>query len=141
MSLDNFLTDLPAPPAQRRQLVLAIDYDQTLDCTPWPGVGLITPAAKVVMRLLAEEGHKLIIWTCRSERALEDALANLRRQDVPYDYANQNCPEIIAEWGGSDSRKIFADLYLDDRAALLQPGGINWIDFYQQVNRLASQAA
>ena len=31
-----------------------------------------------------------------------------------YDAVNENLPEIIERYGG-DSRKIFADIYIDDR--------------------------
>jgi hypothetical protein len=136
--INNCLFDLPGGPAQLRKLDLAIDYDGVLELAPWPATGQLHPQAGLVMRLLRDEGHTLIINTCRSGRALGDALAALDRANIPYHYANQNTPERIAKYG-SDSRKISADLYLDDRNALMSPKGIDWVDFYQQVNRLASQ--
>lgn len=36
----------------------------------------------------------------------------------PIDYANENIPERIEQWG-NDCRKISADYYIDDRAVEL----------------------
>ena len=39
-----------------------------------------------------------------------------RSVGLEFDYINQNAPEIIEMHGGSDCRKIYADVYLDDHA-------------------------
>lgn len=103
---------LQRPP---RPLVLAVDYDLTLDLAPWPAVGRLAPGAKEAMLHFKAQGHTLIVWTCRSGKEMEAALAFLREAGVPFDYANENTPELIALYG-CDCRKISADLYLDDRA-------------------------
>jgi hypothetical protein len=122
-------------PEHYKRLILAIDYDETLDMKPWPEVGRIDYKARLMMKLLHAQGHQLIIWTCREGDAQQAALANLRSQGVPFARCNENCPEMIKKWG-SDSRKIFAHLYLDDKAALHE--GIDWLAFYYQVQALAT---
>lgn len=104
----------PARPA--RPLILAIDFDETLVRGPYPQIQGLLPGAREAMMHFKERGHTLIIWTCRSNARLVEALDYLRALGVPFDYANENTPQLIAEYG-NDSRKIFADLYLDDRAA------------------------
>lgn len=37
---------------------------------------------------------------------------------LAFDYYNENCKEVIEQYGG-DCRKIVADFYFDDRAGFL----------------------
>jgi len=95
-----------------RPHVLAIDLDGTLlQYDGWKGpehFGVLIEGMVKVLRQLREKGWKISIWTTR---AADDALrAHLQRHDVPYDYINEN------PHGPTGSPKIFADVYLDDRA-------------------------
>ena len=98
-------------------MILAIDFDGTLCENIWPGIG----AAKVaVIRELIERqknGDKLILWTCRSGRQLEEALDFCRGYGLNFDAVNDDLPEIKARLG-CDSRKVYADEYWDDKAVL-----------------------
>ena len=127
-------TTLQAPTLRR--LVLAIDYDGTLDHTPYPGVGLIPEVALNVLQQLREDGHELILWTCREGAALEAAVNNLRQQGFVFDFMNRNADSTL-DWMEGDSRKIFAHFYLDDRAALRTYERIDWVEFYYQVVQAA----
>ena len=62
------------------------------------------------------QGDRLILWTCRSGEQLEEALFFCMARGLVFDAVNENLPETIEQCGG-DSRKIFADLYIDDRCA------------------------
>lgn len=137
-TLNDVLAGLPGRNVTpQRKLILAIDYDGTLDNAPYPEVGQLALWAKVVMQQLAKEGHTLIVWTCRENQPLQDALNFLRSQQVPFHYANQNDPWMVEAWG-NDSRKIFANLYFDDRAHL--GTDVSWLDFYQHVQREAAKS-
>ena len=129
---------LPAPlPLPVRPLILAVDFDETLIRGPYPQINGLIPGARQAMLHFKEQGHTLVVWTCRSNERLTEALDYLRGQGVPFDYANQNTPELLAMWG-NDSRKIFADLYLDDRAA----GSPNdWAAYRRLVDAHARQPA
>ena len=65
--------------------------------------------------LLRKLGVLLVLWSCREEDDLADAVEWCRERGVEFDAANENCPCVIEyfEW---NTRKIHADEYWDDRA-------------------------
>jgi hypothetical protein len=67
------------------------------------------------IRQQQRDGARLILWTNRMDGRLEEAVTWCREQGITFDAVNENLPEIVERFGG-DCRKIFADVYLDDRA-------------------------
>ena len=59
-------------------------------------------------------GDKLILWTCRIDEMLDNAVRWCRNKGLIFDAVNENLPSVIAEFG-TDTRKIFANEYIDDR--------------------------
>lgn len=76
----------------------------------------MTPNMILICRLKWQQasGSTVILWTCREGRSLMEALAFLRSCSFVPNFVNQNCPEGIRKLG-HDSRKIYADIYLDDK--------------------------
>ena len=100
-------------------MILAVDFDGTLSLGTWPDVG---PANEKLFRFLKKrknEGDRLILWSCRVGKPLEEAVAWCRENDLEFDAVNDNLPEVI-EIYGTNSRKISCDYYIDDKA--LFPG-------------------
>ena len=96
-------------------MILAVDFDGTLSLGTWPDVG---PANEKLLRFLKkrkDEGDKLILWSCRVGKPLEEAVAFCRENDLEFDAVNDNLPEVI-EIYGTNSRKISCDYYIDDKA-------------------------
>lgn len=60
------------------------------------------------------QGHKIILWTSRDGEDLEKAVAWCHEQGIQFDAVNEPLPEQIKRWG-NDTRKIYADFYIDDR--------------------------
>lgn len=60
------------------------------------------------------KGNKLILFTCREGKPLEDAVEWCRNLGLVFDSVNENLPEMIEEYG-SDCRKIAYDILIDDR--------------------------
>lgn len=91
------------------------DFDGTLCRECYPEVGV--PNMKLINFLINRRvlGDKLILWTCREDKLLEDAIKWCRQLGLEFDAVNDNLPETIALWG-NNSRKITADLYIDDRS-------------------------
>jgi hypothetical protein len=110
-------------------MIIAIDFDGTLHNGEWPSIGEPMPWATDTMRRLKEDGHYLIIWSCREGRE-QTAMVNwLLGHGIAFDRVNDNHPELVARYGGN-SRKISADLYIDDR----QLGGLpEWNEIYEQI--------
>lgn len=59
-------------------------------------------------------GARLILWTCRSGRLLQDAVEWCSERGIVFDAVNENLPDIIEYFGG-DTRKVYAHEYIDDK--------------------------
>ena len=106
-------------------MIYAIDFDGTIveDC--FPEIGELKPEAEQFIEELQRCGDKWIIWTMRAGRYLNDAVDFLYKYDLIPDAINDNLPEVKAKWPENPNpRKIFADVYIDDRNA----GGVKWPD-------------
>ena len=95
--------------------VYAIDFDDTLAYTRFPEI--VAPNKKMVAltRALKAQGHKIILLTSRAGGDLTEAVEWCRAQGIVFDAVNEPLPEQIKKWG-NDTRKIFADFYIDDKA-------------------------
>lgn len=91
-------------------MIIAVDYDGTLESGGRMNLRLINR-----LRQEQRHGHTVILWTCREGEALRDALRSLAMCRFAPNLVNANAPERIAQYGG-DSRKIYADVYIDDKA-------------------------
>lgn len=116
-------------------MILAIDFDGTLHCGEYPEIGVPAPYAIEKMRKLKELGHYIIINTCRCDRHLIAAINWLLEKGIPFDRVNDNHP-LESKKYGSNSRKIFADVYVDDR----QVGGLpTWPYTFDYIEEQAKQ--
>ena len=96
---------------------IVIDFDGTCVTHEYPAIGREIGATSV-LRDLADAGHRLILFTIRSNdkkknnRTLEDAVEWFRERDIPL-FGIQTHPEQQL-W--TSSRKAYGDLYIDDAA-------------------------
>ena len=81
----------------------------------WPEIG--KPNLKLIGELIYRRslGDRLILWTCRSGIQLTQAVFFCKSYGLEFDAVNENLPDIIEKYG-NDSRKISADIYIDDRS-------------------------
>lgn len=95
--------------------IYAIDFDGTLAETRFPEI--IGPKEKMVkfVKAIQATGHKTILWTSRVGEDLDNAVEWCREQGIIFDAVNEPLPEQTARWG-NDTRKIYADYYIDDKA-------------------------
>ena len=94
--------------------VYAVDFDGTLCVNNFPWFG--DPNAKLIEFLKREKkrGCKVILWTCRYGMALDAAVRFCKEHGLIFDAVNENLPENIEKFG-NNPRKIYADVYIDDR--------------------------
>lgn len=95
---------------------MPLTFDGTITkCSRFPEIG--EPRVEFIEWLKAQkaEGAKLILWTCRVGKLLDEAVEFCRKQGLEFDAINENLPEIVEKFGG-DTRKIFANKYIDDCA-------------------------
>lgn len=91
-------------------MIIAVDYDDTLAINGEPNTRLIA-----MLRQAQKTGNTVILWTCREGKTLVEAVNNLRMWGFVPNLINQNAREAAMRLG-RDSRKIYADLYIDDKA-------------------------
>lgn len=110
----------------KKSLVIAIDFDGTIVEHRYPFIGKIRPFAFETMEALQLKGHRLILWSHRAGAKLDEAVKFCRNHGIEFYAVNKNFPEEV--WEGTDSRKILADIYIDDRNL----GGIpSWGEIYK----------
>ena len=100
---------------KRNYNIYAVDFDGTLCENAWPDIGKPNHSLISTLKKAREKGDKVILWTCRTADRLDDAIAWCKEQGLEFDAVNENLPEIIGQFG-TESRKVFADIYIDDKA-------------------------
>lgn len=118
-----------------KKLTLAIDFDGTIAEASFPEVGALIKDADTIIRKLHEDGHNIIINTCRSGRFEGMAEDFLTENDIPYHFINSNLPELI-EFYNQDCRKISADFYIDDKCIAGLP---SWEEIYKIITKAANE--
>ena len=121
-----------------RKLVCAVDFDATLvRVDKHYNIIELMPNAKEVVNWAHNKGCIIIIWTCRADKILKKAIDFLDKNDVKYDFVNENFKEVNFK----TSRKIFYDILIDDKNIGID---INWLEFKKLIakkimTRLAEQ--
>jgi hypothetical protein len=111
-------------------LKIAVDFDGTIVEHKYPEIGKEVMFAFQTLRALQDQGHQLILWTFRSGKELDDAVEYCRRNGIDFYAVNASYPEEEFD-EDYDSRKIDADIFIDDRNI----GGLPpWGEIYQMIN-------
>lgn len=116
-------------------MTIAIDFDGTIVEHRYPQIGREFPFAIDTLRKLGAEGHQLILWTVREGRLLDEALAFCRERGLEFYAVNRDYPEEEQDRNNHFSRKLKADLFIDDRNL----GGLpDWGTIYEMVHHRLS---
>lgn len=107
---------------------IAVDFDGTIVEDAYPQVGKPQLFAFDTLKKLQERGHRLILWTYRNGRALDEAVAFCKENGIVFYAVNKSFPEETFD--PSYSRKINADLFIDDRNF---GGMVSWGKIYQDL--------
>jgi len=111
-------------------MTIAVDFDGTIVEHRYPKIGEEIPFATETLKILAQERHKLILWTVREGELLEEAIEWCRQRGVFFYSVNKDYPEEEKSHNGF-SRKLKADLFIDDRNL----GGLpDWGTIYQMIH-------
>jgi len=111
-------------------MVIAIDFDGTIVENKFPDIGEPLLFAFETLREMQKKNYRLILWTCRHGKQLEDAVEFCASQGVQFYAINRNYPEQTDE-DTAIAPKIFADLYIDDRSIGGFPG---WSQVWQMIS-------
>jgi hypothetical protein len=108
---------------------IAVDFDGTIVDHEYPRIGKEKLFAFQTLKELEKMGARLILWTFRQGKELEEAVEFCRVNGVEFYAVNRNYPEEIFD--ENISRKIDADIYIDDKNLGGFPG---WSGVWQILN-------
>ena len=112
-----------------KSMIIAVDFDGTIVEHKYPEIGKEMLFAFETLKELQKQKHQLILWTYRAGRELDEAVDFCKSRGLEFYAVNKNYPE--EEFNESVSRKIDADIYIDDRNL----GGIpDWGEIWQILN-------
>lgn len=109
-------------------LTIAVDFDGTLVENRYPEIGKPMLFAFETLKKLQEEGHQIILWTYRSGIKLQEAVEFCETKGIKFYAVNKSYPEEVYE--EKISRKILADIFIDDRNINGLP---QWGEIYHQL--------
>src|SRR5512133_23246 len=92
---------------------IAVDFDGTIVDHEYPAIGKEKLFAFQTLKELDRLGACLILWTIRTGSELDEAVEFCRKNGVEFYAVNKNYPEEVFD--NSVSRKINADIYIDDK--------------------------
>jgi hypothetical protein len=100
-----------------KKLIIAIDMDGTIVDNEYPGIGCLKPNAKKVINQLYDDGHQIVIWTCRNNNFTpgdKDNMINfLNYNGIKFHKVNEN-----ADGATPAFPKIYYDILIDDRSLI-----------------------
>lgn len=100
-----------------RAKIIAVDFDGTLiEEGKWPGIGATNEKVLNYCKDEQAKGTRIILWTNRVGEPLETAIRWCEEHGLRLDAVNDNVPEAV-EFFGTNTRKIYADEFIDDRMA------------------------
>ena len=125
-----------------KKFIIAIDFDGVIAQINknWvPGTpnypGPLVDCADKYIRQLYNDGHQIIIWTCRGGQNLWLAEQYLEELDIPFHRINDNVESHYDRFK-HNTRKVHADIYIDDN----QIGGIpSWAEMYEIITNKSKQ--
>jgi hypothetical protein len=110
---------------------IAVDFDGTIVEHRYPEIGEERPFATETLRMLIKDHHRLILWSVREGKLLQDAVDWCHERGVDFWAINRDYPEEEREKNNHFSRKIKADYFIDDRNI----GGLpDWGQIYRMIS-------
>mgnify|MGYP003412520636 FL=1 len=112
-------------------MTIAVDFDGTIVEHEYPKIGKEIPFAIDTLKMLIKDRHKLILWSVREGELLEEAIEWCKNRGVEFYATNKDYPEETREGNPVYSRKLKADMFIDDRNV----GGLpDWGTIYRMIS-------
>lgn len=112
-------------------MTIAVDFDGTIVEHQYPEIGEELPFATETLRLLIADRHRLILWSVREGKLLDEAVEWCRERGIEFYAVNKDYPEERGtENNNHYSRKLKVDIFIDDRNL----GGLpDWGTIYRMI--------
>ena len=104
--------------------IAVIDFDGTIVKHRFPDIGEPLTEAFEVMKDLQKAGWILILWTCREDPSdelrqefqfLTNAVEFCKKNGVEFDSVNETPLDLEFRTGDTLRRKVYGNVYIDDR--------------------------
>lgn len=100
-------------------MIIAVDFDGILfgDGSEFPEIGFPNFAMITLVQDLIASEHEVILWTSRVDQELSAAVRWCNEFGIHFTAINDNAPSNKAKYRNiyqNDTRKVSADIYLDD---------------------------
>lgn len=102
-------------------MIIAIDFDGVLCEDRFPEIGAPDYDIISLVRRLIDAGHEVILWTCRVDARLQEAVEWCEDWGLHFCAVNENAPSNRARWAAeypNGTRKVYADVYVEDHDLL-----------------------
>lgn len=118
-------------------MIIAIDFDGVLCEDRFPEIGAPDYEVISLVRQLIDAGHEVVLWTCRVDARLQEAVEWCEDRGLHFCAVNENAPSNRARWAAeypNGTRKVYADVYVEDhdllyrRADRLYREGVQYSD-------------
>lgn len=126
-------------------MYICVDFDGTIVDHRFPDIGEPVPQALETIRTLQEQGHKIILFTMRSDGqevgdVLTEAVDFLKNNGIELYGINRNPTQD--EWTASP--KAYGEIYIDDAAygcPLIHPAlfirpCVDWSKLHERISNL-----
>ena len=111
-------------------MTIAVEFDGTIVADRYPEIGEEMPFAVDTLRMLRQDGRRIILWTVREGALLEEAVEWCRQRGLEFYAVSRDYPEETQEGNPHFSRKLKADMFIDGRSL----GGLpDWGTIYRMV--------
>lgn len=110
-------------------MTIAVDFDGTIVTHEYPAIGKEIPFAIDTLKRLQQEHHRLILWTVREGKELDEAVEYCKKRGLEFYAVNSDYPETLEDI--PQPRKLGVDLFIDDRNL----GGLpDWGIIYRMIS-------
>ena len=116
-------------------MLIAVDFDGTIVTHKYPKIGEEIPFAIDTLKMLRQDGHRLILWSVREGELLDEAVEYCRQRGLEFYAVNRDYPEETTDNNPHFTRKLKADIFIDDRNV----GGLpDWGTIYKLIHERKS---
>lgn len=104
---------------EAEKVIIAVDFDGILCENEYPGIGKPHYEMIAFVMQMQDAGIETILWTSRVNDRLKEAVKWCEDRGLHFAAINANAPSNLAKFG-TDPRKVFANLYIDDNTPWFQ---------------------
>lgn len=100
-------------------MIIAVDFDGVLVRDEFPDIGKKNEEMVRAIKKLIEQGHEVILWTCRVDTELQNAVEWCKKNGLKFAAINDNAPSNKKKYEKkypNGTRKVYADYYIDDHS-------------------------